>query len=218
SAAGQRQHRVPVRRPVVEHHVGEVGELAAGRVTGGGDAGVGERGDRDQVVAALFDQRRQLDHHAVHAGVGDDDEQVLGLDRGQVEDGAGGGRVACEVVAVERLPGRVPVQDDVAERETVGGDEAAGPAGDLHRDRLGVARAERLDHAAPGQRPGEEVGGLLDGGVVGDLFDEVGYVTCEFFGIYRHCSPSGSRCPATALTVTSKACLVRSYVRCATET
>src|SRR5690606_39589562 len=138
--------------------------------------------------------------------------------RGQVEDGAGDGRVAFQVVAVKGLAGRSPVQDDVPEREPVGGDETAGAAGDLHGDGLGVARAEGVDDAAPGQRPDEQVGGLLDGGVVRDLADEAGDVVRQLIRIYRHGFPSGGRCVAAALAVTSKACLVRSYVRCATAT
>ncbi|GAA2824639.1 hypothetical protein GCM10020220_011520 [Nonomuraea rubra] len=127
---------------VVQDDVGQVGELAARRVAGRGGFTVRAGSDRDQVVTALLDEGGELDDHAVHAGVGDDDEQVVPLDRGQVEQGAGDGGVAFEVVAVELGAGRVAVQDDVPEGEAVGGDEAARAPGDLHRDGLGVARAE----------------------------------------------------------------------------
>ena len=171
AAAGQRQHGVAVRSAVVESDVGVVDELRARRVPGVDPRGLGERRDGDQPVPVLLHQLGELDDRAVHAGVRRDHEDV-GLGHvGEVVQPVGDRRVALEVLAAEHVGRLAADDDDVPQRDPVGRHQPAGATGDLHRQRLGVPGAERLDDAAGAQRRHDEVGRLLHGtvGLLGDL-------------------------------------------------
>nr|WP_198663675.1 hypothetical protein [Jiangella endophytica] len=96
------------------------------------------RRDRDDGVPAGLGQPGQLDDGAVAAGVRRDDEDVAGVDLGEVEDPLGQRRVALDG-GVEDLP-RVgaAVHDEVLDRQRVRRHQPAGPADDLGGDRAGV--------------------------------------------------------------------------------
>ena len=160
AAAGQRQHRVAVGRAVVQDHVGELGQPPAGRVPGLHPAGVPRRGDRDEPVAPLLHQRGHLHDRTVDAGVGDDDEGIGRVWRGQFVEPVHHLVVAFEERIVEDRQRRPTAQHDIAQRDAVGRHEAARPAGDLLGQCLGMAGAERLHDATGLQRGVQEVGRL----------------------------------------------------------
>ena len=70
-------------------------------------------------------------------------------------------RIPLQPGAAERVQRKAAAEHEVAEGDLVGRDEAAGPAGDLHGERLRVPGAERVDDRPGRDGPGEQVDGLV---------------------------------------------------------
>lgn len=218
AAALERQQCVAVRRAVVQHDVGEVGEPVPGRVPRSDPGAVLDRGDRDQRVAVLPDQRRQLDHRAVDAGLGGDHEHVLALRRREGVELVRHRRVALQLGVGEHVAGRVAVQHEIVQGESVGGDQATGAGHQLGGEGLGVAGAEGLEHPASAQPGGDQVGRpvhpvrLRVDQPVEHRADGVRVP----LGTDHEGVPFAALCPSTAWAVRRKAAWARSWVRCAT--
>jgi hypothetical protein len=116
-------------------------------------------------VPALLDDLRELDDRAIDPRVGGDHEDVGGRHVGEVVQPVGDRRVTFEMLAGEHVGRLATDDDDVAQRDPVGGHQPTGATGDLHRQRLGVPGAECLDDAAGAQRRHDEVCRLLHGTV-----------------------------------------------------
>ncbi len=121
--------------------------------------------DRDHAVSALLRPQRCPDDRSVHTGVRGDHEDVALAHRDrrhQLVDQPGFA-LQC---AGQNVHFAIAMHHEVAQRELVGRDEPARPAGDLHRERLGVTGAEGVDHSAGIQRRDHQ----LDRGIEGAGF------------------------------------------------
>src|SRR4029078_13550503 len=139
--------------------------------------------------------------------------------------------VALQGGALERRDVAAATQDDVAQDDRGRRDQAAGPGGDLHGERLGVTGAERLEDAPTLQRGHDQVDGRVETAGADDLVEVVEpmadlggevpekgtHAVAAFFveGTVRGrvAARSGRRCGATAAAEAASRLVVREKSR-----
>lgn len=169
---------------VIEGVVGDGVQILAAGVHGRGDAAHGDAGEGDDGEAFFAGVEGDLDGGGVFAGVGNDDDDLAGVEA---------------VGAVVALGEAGAVADDVFRKAHAGveeagdGHEAAGAADELAADDLAVAAAEGVKHAAGGEGIGDEAAGGLEGGLVklAGFGEEIGGGGVVSFGEGGHGDATG---------------------------